>query len=230
MPTSAGVRDETGHSRWALAAIGPVLTFAWLALSAAAWGGVTGLLADPARRVAVLAALALSLVAAVSPFNLSPGRRADIGDLWIVPVALGLVVLFAWLPPWFDRRERWVIDGEGLRWFGCALFIAGGALRVWPIFVLGRRFSGIVAIQEGHQLVTDGPYRRIRNPSYLGGRVNATGWTLVFRSAVGLLLLLPFAWLTVARIRAEEALLASEFGGTYEAYRRRTWRLVPWVY
>src|SRR5262249_29645845 len=198
--------------------------------SAAAWGDVTGLLADPARRAAVLAALALSLVAAVSPVSVSPGRRADLGDLRIVPVAVVLVVLLAWLPPWFDRRERWVIGGEGVRWLGCVLFVAGGALRIWPIFVLGRRFSVLVAIQEGHQLVTDGPYRRTRNPSYLGGLVNATGWALVFRSAVGLLLLVPFVWLTLARIRAEEALLASEFGGAYESYRQRTWRLVPWVY
>ncbi len=41
-------------------------------------------------------------------------------------------------------------------------------LRIWPIFVLGRRFSGLVAIQPGHELVTDGVYRIIRHPSYLG--------------------------------------------------------------
>ena len=42
--------------------------------------------------------------------------------------------------------------------------------------------------------------------------------------------LLPFVWLLLVRIRAEEALLASEFGDRYADYRRRTWRLVPWVY
>ncbi len=31
-------------------------------------------------------------------------------------------------------------------------------------------------------------------------------------------------------MNAEEALLEGEFGEEYAAYRRRTWRLVPWVY
>jgi len=57
----------------------------------------------------------------------------------------------------------------------------GGALRLWPVFVLGHQFSGLVAIQPGHKLV-------IRHPSYLGLLVNALGWGLAFRSAVGVLL------------------------------------------
>ena len=67
-------------------------------------------------------------------------------------------------------------------------FAAGGALRIWPVFVLGRRFSGLVAIQPGHTLVTSGVYGFIRHPSYLGLLVNALGWGLAFRSGVGVLL------------------------------------------
>jgi protein-S-isoprenylcysteine O-methyltransferase Ste14 len=98
------------------------------------------------------------------------------------------------------------------------------------MFVLGRRFSALVAIQEGHTLVTEGPYRLVRNPSYLGALLAAAGWSLVFRSGLGLLVVALLAWLLVVRIDAEEALLASEFGDEYDAYRRRTWRLVPWLY
>ncbi len=98
------------------------------------------------------------------------------------------------------------------------------------MFVLGRRFSGLVAIQEGHELVTDGIYRWVRHPSYLGALVGFAGWVLVFRSLVGLLLLIPGAGALVTRMDAEEVLLASEFGARYAAYRARTWRLVPWVY
>ena len=52
-------------------------------------------------------------------------------------------------------------------WASCCS-LRGGALRIWPVFVLGRRFSGLVAIQPGHTLVTTGIYSVIRNPSYLG--------------------------------------------------------------
>jgi protein-S-isoprenylcysteine O-methyltransferase Ste14 len=75
-----------------------------------------------------------------------------------------------------------------IRWLGVALFAAGGALRIWPVFVLGRRFSGLMAIQPGHTLVTRGIYGIIRHPSYLGLLVNASGWALAFRSGVGVLL------------------------------------------
>jgi protein-S-isoprenylcysteine O-methyltransferase Ste14 len=216
-------------SRLLVATILLVITLLCFDLSARAWGSWSGLLANPARRGAFLASLVLTPVAALSPFNLSSGRRADVGDLWIVPVGLVFALVAIWLPPFLDRRDRWVIDGDAVRWLGLALLVAGGVLRVWPMFVLGRRFSGLVAIQEDHELVTDGVYCWIRNPSYLGYLIAVVGWALVFRSVAGLLLVLPFVWLLLVRIRAEEALLASEFGDRYADYRRRTWRLVPWV-
>jgi protein-S-isoprenylcysteine O-methyltransferase Ste14 len=108
--------------------------------------------------------------------------------------------------------------------------VLGGALRIWPVFVLGNRFSGLVAIQPGHTLVTTGLYSVVRNPSYLGMLVLSLGWTLAFRSGVGVLLAVLTLVPLIARIRAEEALLLSQFGAAYDAYRARTWRLVPGVY
>ena len=56
------------------------------------------------------------------------------------------------------------------------------------------------------------------------------GYVLVFRCWLGLLLVVALWAVLVARMRAEEALLESEFGEEYASYKRRTWRLVPWVY
>jgi protein-S-isoprenylcysteine O-methyltransferase Ste14 len=115
---------------------------------------------------------------------------------------------------------------------GLASFSAppAGALRIWPVFVLGHRFSGLVAIQPGHPLVTTGLYRVVRHPSYLGLLVNSLGWALAFRSGVGVLLTALLIPPLVARIRAKERLLRSHFGGEYEVYRRRTSRLIPGLY
>ena len=162
--------------------------------------------------------------------NLSPGEREDRGNRWVI-AALGVIgLLSAYLPAYMDRTEFWTIDGDAVRWLGVALFAIGGALRLWPVFVLGRRFSGLVAIQPGHTLVTDGVYGMIRHPSYLGLLVNATGWALAFRSAVGLLLTALMVPPLLARIRSEEALLRTQFGDDYDAYRSRTWRLIPGLY
>jgi len=96
--------------------------------------------------------------------------------------------------------------------------------------VLGRRFSGLVAIQPGHTLVTTGPYAVIRHLSYLGLLINTLGWALAFRSGVGLLLTALLIPPLLARIRSEEVLLQATFGDEYAACRRCTARLILGVF
>ena len=96
--------------------------------------------------------------------------------------------------------------------------------------MLGHRFSGLVAIQPGHKLVTSGVCRVIRHPSYLGLLANSLGWALAFRSGVGVSLTVILIPPLLARIRAEERMLHAEFGGEYDVYCTRTSRLIPRLY
>jgi protein-S-isoprenylcysteine O-methyltransferase Ste14 len=162
--------------------------------------------------------------------NLSSGEREDRSNRWVLGVFSALAVLLAYFSAYTDRNDIWTIDGESARWIGFALLVVGSIVRLWPVFVLGRRFSGLVAIQRDHQLVTTGIYRHIRNPSYLGLLVSSIGWALLFRSGVGILIALLLLIPLVARIRSEERLLVEHFGDEYERYRARTWRLLPGVY
>jgi protein-S-isoprenylcysteine O-methyltransferase Ste14 len=206
------------------------ITVGQLGLGAAAWGGVGPFLAHPARAATMAIMLASGIAAAFSGATFDRGRREDVQNRWVVPLAIVASVVMGWQLPYLDRRDRWVLDGDVARYLGLALLVPGAVLRIWPTFVLGHRFSAYVAIQEGHTLVTTGPYRWVRHPSYAGAILGFLGWALVFRSILGLVLLAP-AWLLLQeRIRAEEALLASEFGEAYAAYRARTWRLIPGVY
>jgi protein-S-isoprenylcysteine O-methyltransferase Ste14 len=198
----------------------------------AVWGegGMDVFFADPAlAALAVLTAL-MTVAALFTKAHLGSGVREDRGNRWVV-IALGaLGVASAVAPAWCDRLGFWVVDGETVRWIGVALYAVGGVLRLWPVFVLGNRFSGFVAIQPDHRLVTGGIYRVIRHPSYLGMIVLMAGWGLAFRSVVGLLLAVAMIPVVVGRIEAEERLLASQFGEEYEAFRRRTSRLIPGIW
>ena len=151
--------------------------------------------------------------------NLSAGIREDRGNRWVLGAFAVIGLLLAWLPAYTDRIGFWTLDGEPLRWVGAAIYIGGVIVRMWPVFILGRRFSGLVAIQSDHALVTTGLYSVIRHPSYMGLLISSLGWALAFRSIVGVLLAALTAVPLIARIRAEEALLASQFGAAYAAYR-----------
>ncbi|WP_199031860.1 isoprenylcysteine carboxylmethyltransferase family protein [Ralstonia sp. ASV6] len=211
--------------------VGAVISvLGYLALAAWGWGGVGPLLANPARVALVVVTIALTVAALFAGGNLSAGEREDRSNRWVLPV-FGLIgVVSAWLPAYTDRHDLWCIDGDAVRWLGVVLYAAGGALRLWPVHVLGNRFSGLVAIQPGHTLVTGGIYQYVRNPSYLGLLVSTLGWGLGFRALAGVMLTLLLIPPLVARMRAEEALLQSQFGAQYDAYRARTWRLIPGVY
>ena len=65
---------------------------------------------------------------------------------------------------------------------------------------------------------------------YLGLTVFPVGVGLVFRSWIGALLPLLLIGLFLWRIGDEEQLMHREFGVEWEAYCRRTWRLIPYVY
>ena len=122
----------------------------------------------------------------------------------------------------------WTLDGETICWVGVALFAAGGALRLWPVYVLGNRFSGLVAIQPGHTLVTGGVYGVIRHPAT--SACWSTPWAgPAFRSSVGVLLAALTIPPLLARIDAEERLLQSEFGADYDASEPARSRLIPGV-
>ena len=131
------------------------------------------------------------------------------------------------------RRGRLLWPG-GLVWpvvAGLVLMAAGIGLRAWSIVTLGRFFQYQIKVQPGHQLVTRGPYRYVRHPSYTGiamvlaGIALASGdvWSLLAVAALG------GAGLAV-RIRAEERQLTQALGTDYERFAAGRKRLVPGVW
>lgn len=96
--------------------------------------------------------------------------------------------------------------------------------------MLGNRFNGLVTIQPGHTFVIDGIYQYVHNPSYLELLIGVLGWGLTFRALAGVVLTLLLIPPLVARMRAEEVFLQSQFGAEYNAYCARTWCLIPGLY
>ena len=117
-----------------------------------------------------------------------------------------------------------------LVYLGLALMFVGFGIRQWAIAVLGRHFSTSVRVVEGHRIVTGGPYRILRHPSYTGAIVTVVGIGLAGGSWEGVLVALGLAAAAYGyRIHVEERFLMAQFGAEYLAYRKRTKAVIPYL-
>lgn len=122
----------------------------------------------------------------------------------------------------------------GLVWpvvMGVVLIAAGIGLRAWSIATLGRFFQYQINVQPGHRVVTDGPYRYVRHPSYSGIALVLAGIALACDDMWSLLAVAVLGGAGLAvRIRAEEWQLTTALGAEYQHFAAGRKRLVPGVW
>ena len=124
-------------------------------------------------------------------------------------------------------RRRVGLPLDATAWAACGAMIGGLALRTWAVVSLGRWFTWNVAMQAGQTLVTHGPYRVIRHPSYTGALVTFVASCILLRSWIAALLAaLALTVAFVRRIGHEEAMLVRTLPG-YAAYASGTGRFLP---
>jgi protein-S-isoprenylcysteine O-methyltransferase len=153
------------------------------------------------------------------------GSLRLIGLLWLTGIGADFWLSFL-LPQASILHARRVAF-----WLGFAFMLAGIALRLYSIAILGRFFTFDVAIHSTHTLVEKGPYRYVGHPSYSGALVTLLGFGLALGNWAGLAAGLScMAVAYTYRITIEEDALSAALGERYTQYVHRTWRLVPFVF
>lgn len=137
-----------------------------------------------------------------------------------VPVLVGVVVhVLLW--------EAGILGGVLGLVIGVVLLLVGLGLIVWS-FVTMRAFGEHP--EPGHPtktLVISGPFKRTRNPIYVGFLLIAAGLAVAFNAlAVLIAAFVGAVALTVLVIRREEAYLTREFGEDYTGYMSGTRRWI----
>ena len=119
--------------------------------------------------------------------------------------------------------------GEYLQAFSLPLFFIGLILVVWSARVLGQFMVTEIQVLQKHELVTTGPYSRIRHPAYTGGIIIAIGACLLFLNIIMIIAFLAYFAIAYKRAVLEEELLASEdgVGQHYRNYMKKTGRFLP---
>jgi protein-S-isoprenylcysteine O-methyltransferase Ste14 len=113
---------------------------------------------------------------------------------------------------------------------GIAVAGTGVVLRQWAIHTLGRYFVGHVLVQPGQTVVSSGPYRWVRHPSYTGLWLEMAGVGLSTGNAASMATcaVMPLIGIT-ARINGEERELTAALPG-YREYIQGRPRLVPRIW
>jgi protein-S-isoprenylcysteine O-methyltransferase Ste14 len=209
----------------------------YLGLPLAGWGlgNIPGFFSDPARLGLALFVLVSAILAAWQGMVIpegqdQKGKKVNRQTVFLVAIQLLGAALLDLLG-FCDRRGILVLpEIEALRLTGLGLTVLGGGIMFRSVLDLGRQYSAEVTIQEGHRLVTHGLYRVIRHPRYLGLIVLVLGSALVYRAWVGIAASVVLVPALLWRIRDEEAMLEREFGAEWEAYCKRTKRLLPRIW
>lgn len=153
--------------------------------------------------------------------------RGSFGVLWgviIVSISLAIYGTYTW------RGYGYGFHLAGYT-LGALFFFLGMVLRWWAIIHLGRFFTVNVAIAKDHQVVSDGPYRWVRHPSYTGALLAFLGLgILVHNWLAALVLVVPVVAAFLWRIRIEEETLIAALGAAYTDYMARTKKLVPYLF
>lgn len=143
----------------------------------------------------------------------------------VIPMCLGIAL-------WMANYHIWELgDQQMLTLISILIFGSGFVIRRIAIYQLGKMFTLNVVITREHKLKTNGLYKIVRHPGYLGYLLMIAGISLSFNSLLCMLIALIPAFIALNyRIKVEEYALEEEFEGQYKDYKKTVKRLLPWFY
>jgi protein-S-isoprenylcysteine O-methyltransferase Ste14 len=128
--------------------------------------------------------------------------------------------------------HRLAIHPAGLSIWGGLIILSGGvAVRLWCFRTLGQYFTFTVQTSEDQPVISSGPYRLLRHPSYAALLLIFIGWGFVYDNWGSLAILSAAVAIgLVHRIRVEERALSKELGAKYQAFAATRKRLIPFIW
>jgi protein-S-isoprenylcysteine O-methyltransferase Ste14 len=149
--------------------------------------------------------------------------------LHLAPTGLAFALIFTHFFDFSIFNLRWLPENRALVILGDAITLIGLSFAVWARIHLGKYWSGIVTLKEGHRLIRTGPYRLARHPIYTGMIFGFIGSAIALGELRGVFAVLIIVIAYLRKIRVEEKILLREFGEEYERFRKEVKALIPYV-
>lgn len=155
-------------------------------------------------------------------------QKKDNGSEWMLWLAAIASVTVASLISLYSNLA--ITSNEILFYFPPTIMMAGIIFRFIAVRQLGKFFTVDVVLQKDHQLIQSGLYKYLRHPSYTGALITFTGFGLSLNHWISFFLVFLSALISFnIRMTLEENALISLFGDSYYEYKKRTWRVFPFV-
>ena len=177
-----------------------------------------------------LAGICTILFATQPRLSIGESKRKCSTDKYTVWLILGvsgigqIVSLIEWA--YFPKHysNNWLIAGA-------VFLIVGTAFRLYSIHTLGKYFSSTVQIKSEHKIISAGPYKHLRHPSYTGAYIAMLGCAVFLHSIIGILIFgIGMLFVYHLRIKTEEQTLIENFKEEYLNYRKHTYKMFPLVW
>jgi protein-S-isoprenylcysteine O-methyltransferase Ste14 len=110
---------------------------------------------------------------------------------------------------------------------GIVFTVAGYASTIWCYVIMGNAWRIGINRKEKNELVTAGPYRRIRHPIYAFQSLMLAGAVLLLPTICSVAVLLLHLICVITKARDEEAYLLGVHGDAYREFMTKTGRLFP---
>lgn len=160
--------------------------------------------------------------------NAGPGAEKEKSQKIIQTVAQ-FAFLLVLVVPAIDHRLVWSMMPSYLPVIG-DIFVALGLLIVFRVFKENTFTAATIDVVAGQKVISTGPYAIVRHPMYSGAIVMLLGVPVALGSWWGLLTIIPFATLVIARLLKEEKFLAQNLPGYTKYCAKVRWRLVAGVF
>ena len=165
--------------------------------------------------------------------GLERGKRPDSkdsGSMKVLLAGMGVATVIAY-PVAFVKA--WSFPGSwhpALFVVGVLLMFLGSMLRRYCWRTLGEYFTGDVSVKPDQPIISSGPYRLVRHPSYTAGMMMYIGIGFALGSWLSLALITISTVATYSyRVLVEERVLLDALGEPYDAFLKGRKRFIPYI-
>lgn len=159
--------------------------------------------------------------------SLNKEERSKQKTFLIILAAILTIIIVNAVMAW---QNILLVESSVLQAVALVIYASGLIIRYWALIMLGTNFSRNVEVSKEQELISHGPYKYVRHPSYTGLFLLATavplfvGNLLVFVLAIGLMYMV-----INRRIKEEEGFMEDVMGDRYVQWKNERYKLLPFI-